>query len=424
MTKYKPVSEPLPYHSHRSKMNWIVYYYDIAKRKRWRKCFRTIEEANDFVSETKILEMKYGMESCRISDDDKRGLIEAKRQLLPLGVSFENAILEYVRLSDELSAYGANLATAVEEFKKWNSAKERSTTLSKAVDKFYDSLYDREITELYRKKAKADLDRLVDAFGEDKIVSLINAKDLEKWMLGLKKRVYTNSSDVTIGEKPMRVVEDSEVSINIVTRNAYRRTLYTFFKYCKMQEWIDENPVERIAAWRTRSKTPEVFTPSEVRKILDGTEPLSEMRAYVAIAAFAGLRSMELRRLTWDKIKLEDREIVLDSEITKTASRRVVKITENLAKWLEPYVWELGQKKNVVGYGFGFHYTKLRNSFPNGWVKNGFRHSAATYYLALTKNAYLTAEQMGHAVDVLKQHYNGLAREKEALEYFDIYPAD
>ena len=55
-------------------------------------------------------------------------------------------------------------------------------------------------------------------------------------------------------------------------------------------------------------------------------------------------------------------------------------------------------------------------------IKNGLRHSAATYYLALTKNAYLTAEQMGHAVDVLKQHYNGLAREKDAIRYFDIMP--
>ncbi len=29
---------------------------------------------------------------------------------------------------------------------------------------------------------------------------------------------------------------------------------------------------------------------------------------------------------------------------------------------------------------------------------------------------------MGHAVDVLKQHYNGLAREKDAIRYFDIMP--
>lgn len=56
--------------------------------------------------------------------------------------------------------------------------------------------------------------------------------------------------------------------------------------------------------------------------------------------------------------------------------------------------------------------------------KERLRHSAATYYLALTKNAYLTAEQMGHAVDVLKQNYNGLARERDAIKYFEILPEE
>ncbi len=78
----------------------------------------------------------------------------------------------------------------------------------------------------------------------------------------------------------------------------------------------------------------------------------------------------------------------------------------------EIYVWERGTKIK-----------KLHNALGKGnWVKNGFRHSAATCYLAPTKNAYLTAEQMGHAVDVLKQHYNGLAREKDAIRYFNIAP--
>lgn len=134
-------------------------------------------------------------------------------------------------------------------------------------------------------------------------------------------------------------------------------------------------------------------------------------------------RNAEMKRLTWDKIKLDDREIILDSEITKTASRRVVKIPENLAKWLEPYVWELGTKKKILTKSQNLQIKKLHNALGKGnWVKNGFRHSAATYYLALAKNAYLTAEQMGHAVDVLKQHYNGLAREKDAIRYFNIMP--
>ena len=162
-----------------------------------------------------------------------------------------------------------------------------------------------------------------------------------------------------------------------------------------------------------------------MRKILDSTPPKSEIRAYVAISAFTGIRNVEMQRLTWDKIKLEDREIILDSEITKTASRRIVKIPENLAKWLEPYVWELGTKNKILNKGRTTLINKLHESLGKGkWIKNGLRHSAATDYLALTKNAYLTAEQMGHAVDVLKQNYNGLARERDAIKYFEILPEE
>ena len=221
----------------------------------------------------------------------------------------------------------------------------------------------------------------------------------------------------------MKVFKDGERDIGIYGRNEYRRILYSFFKYCKMQDWLDFNPVEKIESWRIRGKTPEIFTPEEVRNILNATPPKSEIRAFTAIAAFTGIRIAEMKRLTWDKIKLDDREIILDSEITKTASRRVVKIPENLAKWLEPYVWELGTKKKILSSRQDWQIKKLHNIFgKENWVKNGFRHSAATYYLALTKNAYITAEQMGHAVDVLKQHYNGLAREKDAIRYFDIMP--
>ena len=149
---------------------------------------------------------------------------------------------------------------------------------------------------------------------------------------------------------------------------------------------------------------------------------MSDLRVYIAIGAFAGLRSAEILRLTWDKIKLADREIVMNSEMVKTGSRRVVKITENLAKWLSPYEEYLKTTDLVIEKNFYKRFDDFRKANNIKWVNNGLRHSAATYYLALTKNAYLTAEQMGHAVDVLKQHYKGLAREKEAIAYFNIEP--
>ena len=84
---------------------------------------------------------------------------------------------------------------------------------------------------------------------------------------------------------------------------------------------------------------------------------------------------------------------------------------------------KLNTKNHIVEQNFVKRLNSFRIENEIKWINNGLRHSAATYYLALTRNAAMTAEQMGHAVDVLKQHYNGLAREKEAKAYFDIKPS-
>lgn len=86
--------------------------------------------------------------------------------------------------------------------------------------------------------------------------------------------------------------------------------------------------------------------------MLSKGEPLSDLMAYLAIAAFAGLRRREIERLTWDKIKLPDREIVMDNEVTKTGARRIVKIPENLAMWLAPYSDKLNTKEHIVKQNF------------------------------------------------------------------------
>lgn len=407
----------------KNRERWVVYYFDTEKQKRWARRFSTQAEALEFFREKNIYDEKLGVEANRISPIDKRDLVEAKILLKPLKVSISNAVLTYAKLTKDLAEHGVSLTQAIEEYKSLVKLKERSVKLNFAIDRYYYSLLKKELTSDYIYTVERILMRFMESIGKDKIVSLISAKEIYQWLINLKKREYAESDTLTVGGRPMKVFQDGQNDIGIHDRNEYRRTLYSFFKYCKMQDWLDINPVEKVESWRIRGKTPEIFTPEEVQKILNSTPPQSEIRAYAAIAAFTGIRNAEMKRLTWDKIKLDDREIILDSEITKTASRRVVKIPENLAKWLEPYVWELGTKKKILTKSQNLQIKKLHNALGKGnWVKNGFRHSAATYYLALTKNAYLTAEQMGHAVDVLKQHYNGLAREKDAIRYFNIMP--
>lgn len=407
----------------KNRERWVVYYFDTDKQKRWARRFSTEAEALEFFREKNVYDEKLGVEANRISPTDRRELVEAKMLLSPLRVSLTNAVLTYVKLTNDLQSLGISLSQAIEEYKSLAKLKERSARLDFAIDKYCYTLLKKELSSEYVTGVERTLARFMGDFGKERIVSLITGREIFQWLINLKKREYADSDKLHVDGRPMRVFKETSQDLGAYSRNEYRRTLYSFFKFCKMQDWLDNNPVEKVESWRARGRTPGIFTPEEVRKILDSTPPKSEIRAYVAISAFTGIRNAEMQRLTWDKIKLEDREIILDSEITKTASRRIVKIPENLAKWLEPYVWELGTKKKILNKSKTTLINKLHESLGKGnWIKNGLRHSAATYYLALTKNAYLTAEQMGHAVDVLKQNYNGLARERDAIKYFNIFP--
>ena len=210
------------------------------------------------------------------------------------------------------------------------------------------------------------------------------------------------------------------------TKNNYRRTLSALFNFCFRKDFIQRNPIEKVSAITKGKKEPEIYKVDEVRYMMNSSPEKSEIRAFLAIGAFGGLRVAEIQRLTWDRVHLQEKEIVLDASITKTSQRRIVKMTDNLVEWLTPYISEMLQgglvikNKNI----FRKELEKFREANKINWIDNGLRHSGASYYLALTKNANETAEQMGHSVAVLKNNYMGLVRAEDAVKYFQIKPSD
>ena len=62
--------------------------------------------------------------------------------------------------------------------------------------------------------------------------------------------------------------------------------------------------------------------------------PDHDLLAYVVLALFTGIRVAELRRLTWDKVKLGEGVIIIDGSVAKTKSRRIVDLNETARAWL------------------------------------------------------------------------------------------
>jgi integrase len=73
-----------------------------------------------------------------------------------------------------------------------------------------------------------------------------------------------------------------------------------------------------------------IFTPAEMRWLLAVAKP--EIVPFLAIGAFAGLRTAEITRLDWSKVNLAKRFIEVTAQSAKTASRRIVPMADNLAR--------------------------------------------------------------------------------------------
>ena len=110
--------------------------------------------------------------------------------------------------------------------------------------------------------------------------------------------------------------------------------LRTFFGFCQARGWLSKD-VDLLSRVEKRSGTQaeiEIFTHEELLKLLGTASP--RVATCIAIQAFAGVRAAELFRLTWQDIERRRDHIEITAKQAKTASRRLIPISGNLAAWL------------------------------------------------------------------------------------------
>ena len=156
-----------------------------------------------------------------------------------------------------------------------------------------------------------------------------------------------------------------------------------------------------------------------MRRLLAVAKP--EIVPFLAIGAFAGLRTAEITRLDWSKVNLSKRFIEVTAQSAKTASRRIVPLADNLAAWLAPYakadgpVCALVRPEKHAGEVTG-RAAKVR------WQRNGLRHSFISYRLAAMKDTARVALEAGNSPAMVFGHYRELVHDEQAAEWFGILP--
>lgn len=151
----------------------------------------------------------------------------------------------------------------------------------------------------------------------------------------------------------------------------------------------------------------------------------------LAIAAFAGLRTAELKRLDWQDVRFDIGVIEVKAVNAKTGARRPVPILPNLLAWLMPFKGSTGLVMGTVKKADVMMQRVMQEARTDGdgkvweplkWLKNGFRHSFASYRLQSTQNAPQTAFECGHDAAMLNKHYRQLVTSADAEAYGKITP--
>jgi integrase len=136
---------------------------------------------------------------------------------------------------------------------------------------------------------------------------------------------------------------------------------------------------------------------------------------------------------------MKDRFIEIKASKAKTASRRIVPISNNLAKWLKDHVQEHGRvvpfenMAKQIGWLVEDTNAGLKKAAEEDgkdpekartvkWKKNALRHSYISYRVAEIEDVAKVALEAGNSPQMIFQHYRELVQPKEAKTWFAIGP--
>lgn len=232
---------------------------------------------------------------------------------------------------------------------------------------------------------------------------------------------------------PAELTEDAarrwvaSLALNPVTVCGHINTCRAFWKWLVDRNYVRTNVFARVPMPTVAEKEPGFLTVDQAKALFKTAQAdYPDAVAYLALGAFAGLRSSAICRMEWtEHIRFEQRGILITGENAKNKRRQFVDGHEpNLWEWLE---W--AKERAPVGFDltdvqWNHLRAKVAEKAKVAMPHNALRHSFCTYHCALYGDAGRTATLLTHRgnVSILYQHYKGNAGRPDAEMYFSIKP--
>lgn len=380
-----------------------VSYTEAGERVR--KTFSDLGEAKAWAQST-LTRLANGEKEIKgISPVDLQDMALAKLELANLNVSITAAVKEYRRASEQLNGKGT-INDAVRYFLANANPDLPRKTVAEVSKEMCEAKKKDGLSERYREDLSQRLAKFAKSFSGE--ISAIRTKEIEHWLRELKT-----------GPK---------------NRNNYAAAITILFNFAKRCGYLPEDRVtaaENLTRAKNAGGKINIYSPGELTTMLVRLKTLKpELLPFVALGAFAGIRTAELARLTWEDIDFDHNLIEVGAQQSKTAQRRHIPMQPNLAAWLKPYAEKKGRicDENKIQIAIRRvieppEKTSSGKSTPGvKWKHNALRHSYGSYRLPVIKSASELALEMGNSPAMIFRHYRELVKPAEASQFWAIIP--
>lgn len=314
----------------------------------------------------------------------------AEAMLQKSGIPLVAAVEDYLRARD--LAGTESLSAMASEYGQHFKKVVRRVTIPQIVEEMLLHREQDGASKVYLGQLKTTLNRFATRFPGEVLDA--TAQEIDAWLRSL---------EVAAG-----------------TRNSMLRCIKVFFSFARSRNYLPEDKstaADNVRLVKSGTDDVTIFTPDQMRKLLHGAPP--RLIPILAIGAFSGIRMAELNRLDWSAIDLDRRIIEIRAGQAKTASRRVVPITDNLVAWLTPLPRTGKVVENTTRHR---EVTALAEALGIDWPRNVLRHSFISYRIALVKSADQVALEAGNSPTIIFKHYRELTTEEQATAWFSILP--
>lgn len=338
------------------------------------------------------------VEAASMRNSEAASFGRAVELLRPTGTSLELCAAHFAKAFEILG--GDKIVAAAEYYAAHSPDKLTRRTVAEVVAEVIASKEGKR-TENTISDLRNRLDTFAKAFNVD--IASVTTSDVQGWLDGLK-----------VAER---------------TRLNYRLKVSQLFTFAARRNYIPKrsNPVADTERPDPAEGEVTTYTAKEIAALLAAAS--KDFLPCVALSAFAGLRTSEIQRLSWQDIDLARGHIKASGRKRGTPSRRFVPITDNLRQWLVTYAKRTGlvwlksetDRKRAEDL-FSDAQVATADAAKVAWKKNALRHSFISYRLAEIENTNAVALEAGNSPATLFKHYRELVTKAEAKAWFAVSP--